>query len=374
MKELKDISLDITEEEYRNDGALHYSTLASYARGGFHSIPTLSEKKESTSLLFGNLVDTMTTDGMEAFNNTYYVCNMPELSNKEFMNITKGLFDTLGNSYSSIDEIPNDVILNALDNINYGKTWRSETRLSKYREQCREYYRQLFIAGNKTIITNEQYSDAINCYNALKTSPLTKVLFADNNPFDDWKRYYQLKFSAYVKYNSNTNEIISIIPNNSKDYSIELEKQGYLHYSCMMDLALVNNNIKTIIPIDLKTSSHHTDEFYKSFVEWSYQIQAREYAAILRAAMNVDEQFNSYKLQDYLFVVVNKKDLIPLVWQYKDTFNRGTLYYGKNSQIECRDPFDLGIELSKYLKENSKVPDGITQDKPNDLIKYLNTL
>lgn len=210
--------------------------------------------------------------------------------------------------------------------------------------------------------------------NTIKTSPLTSMLFADNTPFDDWKRYYQLKFSAYVKYNPNTREIVSIIPNNSKDFSKDLESLGYIHYSCMMDLVLINNKTKTIIPCDLKTSSHLEDEFYKSFIEWTYNIQAREYAAILRAAMNQDEEFNGYKLQNYLFIVVNKKSLTPLVWQYADTFKRGTLYYGKNQQIECRDPFDLGIELNDYMLRQPKVPNGITQDRPNDLIKYLNTL
>lgn len=380
MKELKDISLNITEEEYRNDGAMHYSTLAGFERGGFHAIPTLTDRKESPSLLFGSLVDTILTDGMKAFNEQYYVCELPEISNDSFLNITKGFFnnlyknETTKEKYPSLDAIPNSIILSALNDIGYGRTWRAETRLSKYREQCREYYRQMFIAGNRIIVSNTMYSDAINAVNAIKTSPLTSILFADNTPFDDWKRYYQLKFSAYVKYNINTHEIISIVPHNSKDFSKDLESQGYIRYSCMMDLVLVNDKTKTIVPCDLKTSSHYEDEFYKSFVDWTYDIQAREYAALLRAVMNTDEQFNSYKLQNYLFIVVNKKNLIPLVWRYGNTYKRGTLYYGKNNQIEFKDPFELGVELNNYVLTNAKIPSGITREKPNDLIQYLNTL
>ena len=45
----------------------------------------------------------------------------------------------------------------------------------------------------------------------------------------------------------------------------------------MPDLLIVNHENKTILPIDLKTSSHEEWDFPKSFVQWNYQIQARLY-------------------------------------------------------------------------------------------------
>ena len=65
MKELKDISWNVTEEEYRADPALSYSTLAKYERGGFNSIPTLFDKVESPSLTLGSAVDSLITGGEE---------------------------------------------------------------------------------------------------------------------------------------------------------------------------------------------------------------------------------------------------------------------------------------------------------------------
>ena len=53
MRSLKDISLNISEEEYRKMPELSYSTLAKYERGGFNSLSTLFDKVESPSLLFG---------------------------------------------------------------------------------------------------------------------------------------------------------------------------------------------------------------------------------------------------------------------------------------------------------------------------------
>ena len=50
MKSLKEIALPITEEEYRNDGKLHYSTLATYERGGFSSLKTLFDRYQGEEL------------------------------------------------------------------------------------------------------------------------------------------------------------------------------------------------------------------------------------------------------------------------------------------------------------------------------------
>ena len=60
-KSLKDISWLVSEETYREDSALSYSTLATYERGGFNCILSLSEKKESPALTFGSAVDAIIT-------------------------------------------------------------------------------------------------------------------------------------------------------------------------------------------------------------------------------------------------------------------------------------------------------------------------
>ena len=90
--------------------------------------------------------------------------------------------------------------------------------------------------------------------------------------------------------------------------------------------------------------------------------------------MDKDEYFRDYKLADYKFIVVNRKTLTPLVWEFKDTTTLGTLYYGKNKQIEMRDPEDIGEELSSYLSSRPKVPIGISETGSNDLKEWLNTL
>lgn len=88
--------------------------------------------------------------------------------------------------------------------------------------------------------------------------------------------------------------------------------------------------------------------------------------------MDRDSYFKDFELQDYKFIVVNKKTLDPLVWTFPDTKKYGELCYGKNKDIICRDPFDIGKELRHYLDDKPKRPDGVLDD--NDITGFLNML
>lgn len=346
MKSLKDIALPITEAEYRIDGAMHYSTLASYERGGFHCLDTLFDRKETPSLLFGSMVDTLMTDGQEAFDKQYFVSEFPEISD-QIANVVKGLFNIYKENCPSLDKVPDAAILGALDAIDYGKSWYAATRLKKVREPGTPYYEQMYLAGDRAVVSNEMYADACNCVEALRTSKATAQLFAPNNPFDDIERVYQPIFRSTF--------------------------EG-IDYSVMLDLVYIDHAKKIIIPCDLKTSSHYEDEFYKSFIDWSYHIQARLYYRVLEDNLKRDEYFKDFTILNWHFIVVNKKSLVPLVWEYPDTKEYGILRYGKHKQIECRDPFEISKELSRYLNVRPSVSTGVSIDKPNNLNSFLNNL
>ena len=87
--------------------------------------------------------------------------------------------------------------------------------------------------------------------------------------------------------------------------------------------------------------------------------------------MDKDEQFKDYELANYTFIVVNKNTLTPLTWNFKDTKELGTLYYGKNKQYELKDPCEIGQLLSFYLSSRPQVPNGISLDTPNDIIEWI---
>lgn len=344
MKSLRDISWQISEEEYRADPALSYSTLARYEREGFNNLDKLFDRIETPSLTFGSAVDSIITGGQEEFDERFMVAEFPSVPDS-IVKIIKSLYKQYAGTYRSLLNIPDNSIIRETEDQNYQMNWKPETRAKVIREKGTDYYNLLFVAGDRCIIDTQTYQDVCNAVKALKESKSTQLYFADDNPFEpDIERLYQLKFKG--EFNGIT-------------------------YRNMADLIIVNHKEKWVKPVDLKTSSHTEWDFYKSFVDWRYDIQARLYWAIIRQNMDKDEYFKDFKLLDYDFIVVNKRTLTPLVWNCPFTRSQGTLKFGKNDQIEMRSPFVIGEELNSYLTSNPKVPIGINETGSNNLREWL---
>ena len=347
-KSLKDLSWQVSEEEYRADPALSYSTLAKYEREGFNNLDKLFDRIDTPSLTFGSAVDSIITGGQEEFNERFIVADYPNISDS-LVQIAKILFDRYKDNHRRVEEIPDSILAEVGKECNYytGDKYINY-RVKLIKENCQDYYNLLYIAQDKTILSTQTYQDVCNAVNSLKNSAATKFYFAENNPFEpEIERFYQLKFKGVF------NDIV---------------------YRNMADLIVVNHKEKWVLPVDLKTSSHTEWDFYKSFVDWRYDIQARLYWAIIRQNMDKDEYFKDFKLLDYRFIVVNRRTLTPLVWECPFTQSVGTLKFGKKEQIEMRSPFVIGEELSYYLSSRPKVPREINEDSNNDLRKWLNTL
>jgi uncharacterized protein YegP (UPF0339 family) len=347
-KSLKDISWDVSEETYREDPALSYSTLARYEREGFNNLSKLFDRVETPSLTFGSAVDSIITGGQEEFDDRFIVVDLPTDLSDTLITVAKTLFDRYNSLYTSIGEIPEDILSEVGKECDYyaGDKYRA-TRIKHIKEKCAEYYHMLYIANGKTILNTDTYNDVCNTVNALKSSASTSFYFAVDNPFDDIERCYQLKFKGTF---------------------------NGIDYRNMADLIVVNHSEKWVLPIDLKTSGKPEWDFHKSFNEWRYDIQARLYWAIIRQNMDKDDYFKDFKLLDYKFIVANRKTLIPLVWECPFTQAIGTLTFGKNNQITYRTPFEIGEELHHYLSTGAVVPIDIKLEESNNIAFWLNKI
>jgi hypothetical protein len=347
-KSLYDISWKVDEPTYRADPALSYSTLARYEREGFNNLDKLFDRIETPSLVFGSCVDTLITGNEEEFNQLFMVAELDNNISDTLVIIVKRLFETFKDKYSSLKNIPNDDVISCIEDIQWNNHWLPKTRANKIKEDCAGYYGLLYIANNRTIISTKTYNEVIKAVDALKTSDSTKFYFEPNNMFDDdIQRFYQLKFKATF---------------------------NGINYRCMADEIIVFHNKKLVVPVDLKTSSKTEWDFYKSFLEWRYDIQARLYWRIIRDNMDRDPYFKDFKLAPYKFIVANKKTLTPLVWNFRSTEAMGDLTLGKITKIILRDPFKIGEELSHYLKDKPTVPDGISKVSPNQLEDWINKI
>ena len=344
-KSLKDISWQVPEETYREDPALSYSALATYERGGFNCLESLYDRKETPSLTFGSAVDAIITGGDEEFNSKFLVADFPDIPDT-VVKIVKDCFAEFHITHRNLSDIPDAEIIGRAANYNYQNNWKSETRAKVIKEKGEEYYNLLFLAEGKTILSNDVYNEVLASVRALRESPSTEYYFRMDNPFDDSiERLYQLKFKATL---------------------------GGVDYRCMADLLIVDYANKIIYPKDLKTSSHYEWDFYKSFIDWNYQIQARLYWRIIHDNLDRDPYFKDFTLADYEFIVVNKQTLLPLVWLFPATQQKGTIVVGKaTSPIELRDPEVIGSELKVYLESKPSVPLGISLEEPNNLMEWL---
>ena len=245
-KSLFDISLQISEEEYRKDKALSYSTLARYEREGFNSLDKLFDKIDTSSLTYGSCVDSLITGGEEEFNDRFMVAEYPSIPDS-IITIVKELFQWCHTTNNTLSSIKDDFIIQIASKYNYQNNWKPETRAKVIKEKGEDYYKLLYLAGDKTIIDTQTYQDVLKAVETLRTSEATKWYFAPNNPFEDVERFYQLKFKACL---------------------------DGVEYRCMFDELITDYSNKIIYPIDLKTSCKISDrewDFPKHYIEWRYK-------------------------------------------------------------------------------------------------------
>lgn len=339
-KSLKEISWDVPEEVYRQDSALSYSTLAKFKRSGFNELAHLFDRIETPSLTFGSAVDSIITGGEDEFNSRFMVAEFPPVPDS-IITIVKYLFESYNHDYRILENIPDKEIIEVASQFNYQNNWKPETRAKVIKEKGSVYYKLLYLSKDKTILDTATNIDVRKAVEALRNSPTTRWYFAPDNPFENVERLYQLKFKATL---------------------------NGIEYRCMADLLLIDYDKKEIIPIDLKTSGKPEWDFYKSFIDWSYQIQARLYWRIIRDNLDRDPYFKDFKLLDYRFIVVNRKTLTPLVWECEFTQQKGLIEF---KDIRFEDPEDIGKELHTYLTSSLSVPIGIKLKEPNSLTEWL---
>lgn len=332
-KSIKDLSLDITEEEYRAMPALSYSTLSRFEREGWRKLPNLFDKIEGPFLTFGSAVDTYLTDGVDAFNEQFVVCEYPAISDT-LVAITKSLYIQFGPTVLTLDGISDEDISNtALMNNYYVKPNYANHRVKSIRENCGIYYELLRISEGKIILTQQDYDDIIACVEELRTNKRTARFFNGVSPWEDnFEKLFQLKFEA--------------------------EFEG-ISVRCMFDEIIVDHKDKKIFPIDLKTTGKPEEEFMDSFLHWRYDIQGKLYSYILQEVISKDEYFKDFTIEAYQFIVINRRTLSPLVYIFQDNFSDKNLVTHEGKVYRDWRPIlqDLNYYLNagtvKYSREDA---------------------
>lgn len=87
--------------------------------------------------------------------------------------------------------------------------------------------------------------------------------------------------------------------------------------------------------------------------------------------MSKDPYFRDFKLLDYRFIVVNRANLKPMVWEFPLTQAVGDIQIDTPTgyKITWRDPYTIGDELHDYLENTPTLPFG--SQPVNNIVEWL---
>ena len=231
-KNLKDISWLVDETTYRSDKALSYSRLSQFFKNGAKALIS-NEKIDTLALRFGSAVDCILT-APEEFDDRFYVADIDKFSDT-FRKMTEDIFAD-HNDLESISDVPN-----LLDYIgDWQPRWGEKAKIDAVIKGCSDYFTVLKYSTGKIVISPQEFSEAQQAVQTLRTHPFTYQVFECD---EDEEIFYQLKFKT--------------------------ELEG-VKVRIMMDLVKCNHRTKRISPFDLKTTGSSEESFESSYEKWGY--------------------------------------------------------------------------------------------------------
>jgi len=324
--------------DYQTISALNQSTLKqilispqAYVKAKERQLARIESSERH--FIFGSLVDMMLTESKEDFDKKYAVIPDDIGVTEVVARIIKGIYDDV--SYlveeKTLEDYKNE-ILEYCKYEQYQPRWKDETRINKIIEQGSKYFDILKESGTRSIITETEYANAVNCVMALRTDKYTS-------------KYCQKKSS---------NPNIEIVDK----HVIVFDYHG-LEFKGELDRIIVDHKEKTITPIDFKTTSKSVLNFENSFWHFRYDFQAAVYT--LGLSLDKSEKFEKYYKDGYSFkpmlyiVVETFLNNPPMVFEISKTaINTGL--YGNIDQVpkikENLEGFTQAIKRFKYATEN----------------------
>jgi hypothetical protein len=340
MDLISNYSWDVSEEEYRNSDALHYSLISQYKNRGFDAL-IHPEILKTEALLIGSMVDLWITGSRDEFEDKYKCLDFD--IDKDTKTIVDAVIEQTNGDYDHLQAVPIPIVSDIAKSKGFwpADKWSDDKRVEALykKTNINKYYSIVIESMSNGIqyVSKDMYQCAINCGNSLfENLYVYQRLYGIGSSY----RWTQIKFKTFI--------------------------EG-VEFAAMFDVLQQDPVNKILYPIDLKTSSKPEYHFGKSFIEFNYDIQARLYSLILQEVIK-DTPFKDYTIAPFEFVVVGKNTYTPLCWSFEDNLKRGDLEYGG---FTLKDPIILGQEIKWYMNNMPQYPKGITDRDTNSLTNYL---
>lgn len=341
VKSIKDLAWNVSEEEYRADSAVSYSTLSQFDREGVSCIPHLKDKKDSQALRFGSLTDTLMTEP-ETLEQKFVIADFFRPSDT-ITKIVTNIWDNCDKTITRLEKVNPELILLYINEENYQTNWKDATRINKIIEEGQEYFSLLKLSENKILMSQYDYNSAVECVDTLKMSNFTGKYFYVSPLTPHIEGHFQLKFRLVL---------------------------GKYAIRCMFDRIIVDHKAKTIQPVDLKTTGKPEEGFEESFEGWRYYLQSSMYSYILRKLCEKDEYFKDFTVLPFIFVCINRYSLKPLAWVDENSVYDRSVRLNKEGKI--MKPWYVLLEELLWHMENNKLDYSYESYKSGGLRKLTN--
>ena len=252
----------MTEKEYRAYDAINYSLLSKLS---VSPVGLEGPKEERSYFTMGSLVDCLCTSP-DDFNNDYYVMTVKQPADmmiayaKEYLKTGKHSSALSESGYKS-------------DPTSVAKT--SKDGLSKWQKEGEPYYNALKAGKGKQVVSFEEYTQAEQLAGTLKNNEFTSKYFGGSQ-------------------NLHQNAII-------------WEYEGK-ECKSLLDIIHIDDDNRTIRPMDLKTTGKSVFTFARSYQDYRYYIQAKFYTDALIYAIEHDlnglGKYKNYTVLPFQFIVI----------------------------------------------------------------------
>ena len=200
--------------------------------------------------------------------------------------------------------------------------------IERFNKEAKDYAMAVATAGDKIIVTSEDFLKASACSTALLNNKFTKDFL-----------------SLYIV--GNKEKIYQL------DDTFEILNSGYpLTFKVKLDLVIIDHDNKTIQPLDIKTTSSSPYAFTKSMYSYRYDIQGALYSHYIKHVFKARKGLEDYKVLDFKYIVVNVDyPKNPLIWKLSYNDNRAA-FAGKLAGYNRAGIWELINDLRWHLEND----------------------
>lgn len=298
------INTSTPEMEYITAEAISYSALSRLTNGPKAYLN--KDKPTGDFLITGSAVDIMLTESEEEFHNQFYIMTANKPTSEMMLAYTNTMIET-----------DNPQIAMAASG------YKRAVTTEKWETEGKPYYDAIKAAGNKMILSLEEYMRVQSVVNTLKTNEFTKEYFS--KPEEDIDIQYQL--IHYFDYKKRKGKI-------------------------KLDIVVIDHKEKKIHPKDLKTTGKPVINFLSSYRSYKYYIQGGWFMIGLEDWKN--EHYPEYEIVNFEFIVAEMFNTNqPMIFPMSSSEIKGAIKGGVTSTgYKLKGIDELLEDLNYYEKEN----------------------